>query len=477
MKNKKNILLIINIVLITGFLLTSIISYIISINSIREQILKKQLPITSDNVYSEVQRDLLKPITISSLMASDTFLRDWVINGEKDELKIRKYLNEVQEKYSVFTSFFVSEKTNIYYHSTGILKKVDENNSRDEWYYRVKKIKENYEINVDIDMANNDYLTIFINYKVFDYKGKFIGVTGVGLKVDTMKAFIENYQKKYHSTIYFVDKDGNIKLSNSKFNKNITNIHDIHGMKHITKDILSNNSKELSYKSGKNSILLNSRYIPELKWYLLVEQSYETTADKLFRTLIINLVLCFFIALFIGRIIHVVVSKSHNELEKMALIDKLTNVYNRQAFEMMISKALEENKIKPSKLSLIIFDVDEFKEINDTYGHTVGDRVIKKISDIAVSLVRESDTVFRWGGDEFVILLKNCGVEKAFHLAEKIKKAVFNTEFHEKGVKFKTSLSCGVIQHSNNENADDMLRRADELLYKSKQKGKNRTEK
>lgn len=477
MKNKKNILLIINLVLIAGFFITSTISYFVSLSSIREQISKKQLPITSDNVYSEVQHDLLRPIIISSLMASDSFLRDWVLNGEKDELKMRKYLKEVQEKYSVFTSFFISEKTNVYYHSTGILKKISEKNPRDEWYYRLKKMKDHYEINVDIDMANNDYLTIFINYKVFDYKGNYIGAAGVGLKVDTMKEFIENYQKKYNSRIYFVDKNGNIKLSNSKFEKNITNIHDINGMKHIIKDVFSNNSKELAYTSGKNLILLNSRYIPELKWYLLVEQSYETAANKLFKTWILNLILCLFITLFVGTIIHIIISRYQKELEKMALIDKLTNVYNRQAFDMMIKKALKENKMNPSKMSLIIFDIDEFKEINDTYGHAVGDRVIKKVSDIAVSSVTEADSVFRWGGDEFVILLKNCSVEKAFNTAEKIKTTIFNTEFHEKGKKFKTSLSCGVIEHRNNENEDDMLRRADELLYKSKQKGKNRAEK
>ena len=90
MKQKwNNLILIVSLLLITGFLTTSLASYYVSLASLRSQITKKELPLTSDNIYSEIQKDLLSPIFISSLMANDIFLRDWIINGENDITQIK----------------------------------------------------------------------------------------------------------------------------------------------------------------------------------------------------------------------------------------------------------------------------------------------------------------------------------------------------------------------------------------------------
>lgn len=106
MEKGKKIIIIVTALIASGFILTTLASYFVSLKSLREQISKRELPLTSDNIYSEVQNDLLKPIFISSLMASDTFLRDWAIEGEKSKGDISKYLKEINEKYGVFTSFF-----------------------------------------------------------------------------------------------------------------------------------------------------------------------------------------------------------------------------------------------------------------------------------------------------------------------------------------------------------------------------------
>lgn len=111
MEKGKKIIIIVTALIASGFILTTLASYFVSLKSLREQISKRELPLTSDNIYSEVQNDLLKPIFISSLMASDTFLRDWAIEGEKSKGDISKYLKEINEKYGVFTSFFLYLKT------------------------------------------------------------------------------------------------------------------------------------------------------------------------------------------------------------------------------------------------------------------------------------------------------------------------------------------------------------------------------
>ena len=112
-KRKNRLILGLSLLLVAGFLLTSLASYFVSLASLRKQIVSHELPLTRDSVYSEVQRDLLRPVFLASLMAHDTFLRDWVTKGEKSPEEVTRYLKEIQEEYGAFTSFFVSDRTRI----------------------------------------------------------------------------------------------------------------------------------------------------------------------------------------------------------------------------------------------------------------------------------------------------------------------------------------------------------------------------
>ena len=193
--------------LAVGFLLTSFTSFFVSRATPPTEISSNELPLTSDNIYSEIQRDLLRPIFISSFMAQDTFLRNWLLQGEGDMGQITQYLREIQQRYQTFTSFLVSEKSRNYYHRDGILKQVRPDEERDRWYFRVREMQPDYEINIDPDQANKDTMTIFINHRVLDYQGRLLGVTGVGLSVGAVKEIIDLYQRKYKRTIYFFDRN------------------------------------------------------------------------------------------------------------------------------------------------------------------------------------------------------------------------------------------------------------------------------
>ena len=180
MWNRKiRFVLLLAVLLLFGFLFTSFVSYFTAHKSISTQVAETTLPLTSDNIYSEIQRDLLRPIFISSMMAKDTFVRDWVMNGERDEDAIVRYLKEIQIYYGTVTSFFVSEISRKYYHSSGVLKTVNQLDKHDNWYFRVQQMHQEYEINVDTDTADRTSLTIFINHRVYDYVGKYIGAIGL----------------------------------------------------------------------------------------------------------------------------------------------------------------------------------------------------------------------------------------------------------------------------------------------------------
>lgn len=105
LSKRRQLLLLLTLVLTVGFLTISLVSYQTSRTAIHDSIVTSQLPLTSDNIYSEIQKDLIRPILISALMASDTFVRDWVLRGEKDIEEMRRYLNEIMVRHGAFTSF------------------------------------------------------------------------------------------------------------------------------------------------------------------------------------------------------------------------------------------------------------------------------------------------------------------------------------------------------------------------------------
>ena len=317
MKENKKLITIISFVLIIGFVITSLASYFVSLKSVRSEITLNELPLTSDNIYSEIQRDLFRPVFISSLMASDTFLRDWVISGEKNEQNITKYLREIKEKYNTFTCFFVSETTRDYYYTDGILKKISSTEERDKWYFRVRQMKDDYEINVDPDMANKDMMTIFVNYRMYDYNGNYIGATGVGLTVNSVKMMIEEYQKKYNRSIYFVDKKGDVKLSGSNFSKSITNIFTSQSHSHYADEIFLNPEGSFNYRDGNGMIHVNTRYISEFGWYLIVEQAEEAAIRHIFTTLMINLGICIFVTMIVLVMVSLSIKSYQNRIDTL----------------------------------------------------------------------------------------------------------------------------------------------------------------
>ncbi len=315
--NNRKLIALISLFLVVGFVVTSFASYFVSRQSLRSEIKLKALPLTSDNIYSEIQRDLLRPVFISSLMASNTFLRDWVVNGEKDQTKLIKYLKEIKIRYNTFTSFFVSDQTKNYYHVDGILKRVSPTEERDSWYFRVRQMKDDYEINVDPDMANKDTMTIFINYRVYDYDQKYIGATGVGLTVTSVKSLIEKYQKKYNRNIYFIDKTGNIKLASEKiFKSNQVFFKDKNPLAYLDKADKKAESS-FKYKRGKELVHANIRYISEFGWYLIVEQGEDETIRHIFTTLIMNLVITLVITMIITALVHFAVTTYQQRLETL----------------------------------------------------------------------------------------------------------------------------------------------------------------
>lgn len=157
-------------------------------------------------------------------------------------------------------------------------------------------------------------------------------------------------------------------------------------------------------------------------------------------------------------------------LEIRATTDSLTKVYNRAYFNDRLLQEISRVDRYHTRLGLILFDIDFFKQINDTHGHLEGDRVLKRIARLCRENIRTSDILARWGGEEFVILIPENSCETDEVLAEKLRLIIQNHPFSDR---YRVTCSFGVTGFISGEKPDEFIKRADKALYKSKKAGKN----
>jgi len=159
------------------------------------------------------------------------------------------------------------------------------------------------------------------------------------------------------------------------------------------------------------------------------------------------------------------------ELEQMASTDTLTKLFNRHKLNDVLEKEMALSSTIASPLSIIFIDIDYFKEVNDTHGHDVGDKVLIDIANIISSTTRVGDIAARWGGEEFMVTLQATDAAHASILAEKLRVAVESFEFAIVG---NLTVSLGVTEYRANENEESFLKRVDKALYEAKESGRNR---
>ncbi|QFR49444.1 GGDEF domain-containing protein [Sulfurimonas lithotrophica] len=452
----------------------SIINYKKDIDSTQAQLKNISLPLSVDNIYTEVQHRMIKPLIVSSLMANDTFLRDWLIDGEKDISSVQKYLKEIQAKYGAFTSFLVSDKTKNYYHSKGLIDTINEKNVADDWYFKFINSKNLYEVNLDVNKNFSDSLIMFINYKVKDYKEKLLAVTGVGIKLVNIESMLESFKKRYKYDVYFVNKEGEIILHTKEFDKR-GNISSIEELNKLQSSIKENKQNKYEYTYKDNNYLLQTKYIKELHLYLFVEVNKQEYMNDLNEMFYLNLLISIVVTLLTILIIIHFINIYQNRLEKIAHEDALTGLDNRRKFNDDI-EAMFENFYRGNieSLTLVILDIDNFKQVNDSFGHLTGDKVLIRFAEILKESLRKSDFVARWGGEEFSILLINSSEDEAQHIAEKIRFKIKEDTVLNKLLNKSVTASFGIGKLKNNESIDAFISKVDSALYEAKSTGKDK---
>ena len=167
-------------------------------------------------------------------------------------------------------------------------------------------------------------------------------------------------------------------------------------------------------------------------------------------------------------------SYSKEELKVIALHDQLTGIPNRRYAESFLNAKINEYKDLGIALGLIFGDIDNFGNFNNTYGHELGDKVLKTVSNTMLNAIRKNDLIGRWGGEEFLVILPAIDYDELEKNAEKIRMLVENSILRENGAELHITISLGATMIKKEDYLQSLVKRADDLMYESKKSGKNR---
>ena len=165
----------------------------------------------------------------------------------------------------------------------------------------------------------------------------------------------------------------------------------------------------------------------------------------------------------------------YTQTKQMSITDTLTKLFNRRHFENEFEREFKRTKRYNNDLSIAIIDIDFFKKINDTYGHSCGDYVLKEVAFLMKNNFRQTDILFRYGGEEFVVLLTETSYQTACVPLERLRKRIENNIFLFNNQEIKVTISIGTTSKTDFEKAENMFDLADKALYEAKNNGRNQT--
>ncbi len=207
---------------------------------------------------------------------------------------------------------------------------------------------------------------------------------------------------------------------------------------------------------------------------ILLVSGFYIMSDRDIYTMHVFWIFCSFSFGFLGALIfdrsRKAIFISQQELHQLAVTDELTGVFNRNHLNSVLSQEMARDLRYDKTFGLLLIDIDHFKKINDTFGHTVGDEVLRQMAQLLSASIRANDTLVRWGGEEFVVIAIEVDEKTLMHLCEKLRR---NIEDHCYGAVDKVTVSIGATLFRKDDSQDTLLSRADNALYKANDNGRN----
>ena len=449
------------LILITMLAVFAVTGYVAINNIVSEQSRIQQRSISP--VYSLVNRELLEPLHIATTFA-ETITLGPLLQEPVNPDDILTQLARMQQRLDL-TFFVALEKQRKQLLSDG--RQFDLIEGKVFWYFQA--LESDKTILADLGQVGDVHL--YFDVKIFDDNGGLLGIVGVGKRIKSFVESFAQYKQQFGHDFMFVNETNQIILT-SLPNLQVTGeiipeLHNLPGLKDTGLDITNLDSEIISLNA--HDVLVSEIGIPQLNWRLLLLTPLESRQAKLTKTFAINAALASsgIIVLITAMFMGFVAYKRH--LEKSVEIDELTGLANRR----YLQRHYQELKHRAKSVCLVVVDLDHFKKVNDTFGHNAGDKVLQETGKILSAMLRADDTVCRWGGEEFVMLIHDLPEDRCVSLIERAREALAAQSIQYDGRDISFTASFGFSMGKPTEQLSKLLANADVALYESKKQGRN----
>jgi len=426
-------------------------------------------------LFSWINTEVISPFTLSKYMAQDPLLIELVEQQALDEQRLQKYLN-VASMDNKLRAFIALEKHNVLLDSDGL--KLNFQHEDAEWYQRIKALEHNF----IADIGDSEDPTLFYDVKMFNDEGNFIGFTGVGVDLDSFAEKLATFKNRFGFEVYFVDEENNITLSTNGLMKTeshhrrdeLININSFPWYQSYLHSIDSD-ANEFTYNAEKEIFTVTHLDIEELRWKVFVVAPSATSQKTFWLILMSRFGVFVLVALVLYIAFFSIIEVFKKDIVADANVDNLTGLPNRSFVQWKFKYLLENYK----EIAVIVADIDHFKSINDTHGHIVGDNILKRIAKLLCADLRSRDITARWGGEEFVLILPNTGLDQATEICERLRVNIEASQFYGEHKKqpFNVTMSFGIsIETTKGLEFKHFIEHADKALYDAKENGRNRVE-
>lgn len=476
---KKHMLLISNLIIIFFI----VVGFIVMVykdtrayQDLAEKHLENILSLADIDISKHIENSITKPVMVSKTMANDEFLKRWLSNEPKsagDDTYLEQlygYLKTYREKYDYTTVFCISAQTGNYYYQDGLNKTISKDDEHDIWYYNFIGSGHEYDLEVDTNEANNNNITLFVNFRVEGDDGRLLGVIGVGVQIYLIEDMIRTYEKDYDLAVYIINVDGS-KNSFAGSTDIFVSKEDLAKRTGIKEKFEINKSGEPKmqwFTSGDERKCLITKYDKTLGWYLVLEKDTNSISHA-FQERAKSNVVFMFISLAACIMVTTIVFINYNQrIVTMENTDELTGLLNRKLFYKQYPAFLRKHR--EQKKTMFMLDIDRFKDINDTYGHMFGNVILAMVGEDLQKVINGYGMAARWGGDEFLGILA-VEPEEAQRLLSQFMDAL---KKEEKGAHYCVTVSVGIAEVNGKFSLEQMIKKVDEALYCSKEGGRNR---
>ena len=419
-------------------------------------------------VFELVRDELLRPLYIAETFASSVDFTTTMDAQTLDEAALLTRLKKMEQDLGL--KFFVaSEMTRKQYFSDG--RTLDLIEGEVAWYFEAKAVDKDFMA----DLGQVGDVHLFFDVKIHSPSGEFLGYVGVGKRVQRFLDTFDRYKSDYNYDFLFVNDRNEIILSSLPdlvvTDAYIPTLESTTWFRGGDAPRESNDSEIVNVDD--EDFLVSEFGIEELGWRLLLLVPLEARQAQVTRTFITNAAAAVFIVTLLAGVLLFLMLLYKRRIDMKTEIDPLTRLPNRSH----VQRRFRQLQRTGDAVCVIIIDLDHFKQINDTYGHDAGDTVLIAVANALKLELRQQDSVCRWGGEEFVMLIPSRSIEMGRAIAERARRNLESLDIRTRNANLSVTASFGVaFGRSRTESLTELLARADEVLYKAKQNGRNQVQ-